>query len=211
MRLKQKYGLIKSKNNDVVSEEGAWVLEQDYIFSYSSPKTADVILDTGATRHIFHDKSLFTSILPIKKSVQTASGHLATVSGIGQVNFIVYDMKRKDTYKTTRLEDVWYLPTCTKNLVSGSQIISRGYAIKTNEYGLGIYSSNESIIATARPVNGLFYFNTSNSRISLAHSPSDLPEAFMSQDEKESATYLLHRRFAHFGINTLKKNRGFTS
>lgn len=204
MKLKSMYGRNK-KIDKKIEEEGAWVFEQDYAF-YSGPKSADVIFDTGATRHIFHDKSLFTSISPIKKSVQSASGHFASVLGIGSVSFKVYELNGHNVSKTITLKDVWYLPSCTRNLVSGSQLISKGYQLKTNKYGIGIYSSENYSLATARQVNGLFCFNTipPNAPPPSFH-PKNLDTALTSHAEKENITDLIHHRFAHIGPSIIKK------
>lgn len=163
-----------------------------------------MIFDTGATRHIFHDKSLFLSISPLQKSVQSASGHLTSISGIGTVTFKVYDLNNHNKYKKITLKDVWYLPSCTKNLVSGSQLISKGYQIKTNEYGIGIYTPNNLPIVTARPINGLFYFNTTPPDIPSFHS-NTLDTAFTSNTAKESIANLIHHLFAHVGPSILQK------
>lgn len=161
LKLKNLYGKNKTSLDRKGDEEsaGTWIIEEDYAF-YSNPNSVDVIFDTGATRHIFRDKSLFTSISPIERSVQSASGHLSSVLGIGSISFKVSELSGHNVSKTITLEDVWYLPSCTRNLVSGSQIISKGYQIKTNKYGIGIYSLESLPLATARQVNGLFCFNT---------------------------------------------------
>lgn len=205
LKLKNLYGKNKALLDRKGDEEsaGTWIIEEDYAF-YSGPNSEDVIFDTGATRHIFHDKSLFTSISPIKRSVQSASGHLSSVLGIGSVSFKVYELSGHNVSKTITLEDVWYLPSCTRNLVSGSQLITKGYHIKTNKYGIGIYSSNDIPLATARQINGLFCFNTTQPNTRFLY-PKTPDTALTSHTSKESIAKLIHHRFAHVGHTVIQK------
>lgn len=66
-----------------IFRDGAWKLVESIIFSNSTQNTNDVILNTGATHHIFHEKSLFTSTSQITMSVQTVAGQLLPVVGVG--------------------------------------------------------------------------------------------------------------------------------
>ena len=113
--------------------------ENEYVLSCSTLSSNDVILDTGATHHIFCDSSLFTSMVPVRKSIETASGRVEPVSWSGSVSFEIDYANNKHQTRTVRLSDVWYLPSCAKNLVSGSQLTPKGYKIKTNKYGLEVY------------------------------------------------------------------------
>ena len=64
-----------------------------------------MVLDSGATHHIFHDKSLFKNLSPIDKRVQTASGQIIIVAGIGSVNFNVGNLMN-DLCKSIFLDNV---------------------------------------------------------------------------------------------------------
>ena len=112
------------------------------------------------------------------------------VSWSGSVCFEVNQANNTHQTRTVKLTDVWYLPSCAKNLVSGSRLICRGYKIKTNEYGLGVYSSNDTIVMNPRPKNGLFCFNMEGS----AHSQSlnYNPKALVSEGNKCTMENLLH-------------------
>lgn len=112
-------------------------------------------------------------------------------------------------YKTIKLDDVWYLPTCTKNLVSGSKLVSKGFQIKTNKNNLGIYSSDDKNIANAQMKEGLFCFKTihpSEIASTLSVTPPSSNRVLISQNDKESTSELVHHRFAHVGTSLMKKN-----
>ncbi|KAF5177713.1 hypothetical protein FRX31_032700 [Thalictrum thalictroides] len=177
-KLKEKYGNPlkenKSSSPDNCEQDGAWVIE-DVSYSQINSNYSTIILDTGATHHIFCDKSFFTSISPIKKSVQTATGQILSIGGIGSVRFRIFDIEGRNLSKFVELDDVWYLPSCTRNLVSGFQLHSDGYLISSNHLGLSVVSRTGDIVATARPENGLFCFNTSSNETSLYQDHSNLP------------------------------------
>ncbi|KAI0997008.1 Retrovirus-related Pol polyprotein from transposon TNT 1-94 [Podosphaera aphanis] len=206
LRRKEKYSKRKEpKVTEGTSGDGAWILEEEFALSYTRPKNSDVILDTGATCHIFHDKSLFTSMSPTKKSVQTASGHSSIVSGIGSVIFHVASVEGGNRYRTIKLDDVWYLPSCTRNLVSGSKLITKGLNIRTNQVGLGVYSSENRLTASVQMEDGLFRFSTI--KLKSPDAPISLPVdcALISQGSKQLTTRLIHHRFAHVGPGLLRK------
>ncbi|KAI0998364.1 hypothetical protein K3495_g9830 [Podosphaera aphanis] len=197
---------FENQNNSKASEsspkEGMWMIEDHALSSTATRSDDDIVLDTGATHHIFRDESLFTTMSPYQKSVRTASGNIESVSGIGSVEFRIFDLQDPTRSKTIKIEDVWYLPNCTKNLVSGSQLVSRGLHIKSSPYGLGVYTSQGVIAATARPKDGLFCFNTASN---ASVTPQNLPKVFLSDDVKKTVTELIHNRFAHAGLAALRK------
>ncbi|KAI1000514.1 hypothetical protein K3495_g7679 [Podosphaera aphanis] len=121
----------------------------------SNRSTNDVVLDTGATHHVFCDLSAFVSLSPVQKSIQTASGHHLNVTGIGSVVFRVFDFMGTNKSKVIKVDNVWHVPDCTKNLFSGTQLLTNGFGISSSQMGLSVTSSTGSVTATARPVGGL--------------------------------------------------------
>ncbi|KAI0992523.1 hypothetical protein K3495_g15662, partial [Podosphaera aphanis] len=88
------------------STDGLWMVEQYALSSTPARQHNDVVLDTGATHHIFYDKSLFTSMSSISASVQTAAGQRLSVSGVGSVEFYVYDFEDHKRRKMIKIDDV---------------------------------------------------------------------------------------------------------
>ncbi|KAF5183159.1 hypothetical protein FRX31_027254, partial [Thalictrum thalictroides] len=195
-----------SNNENNSSQSGAWVVEENALVSYTARKSNDIVLDTGATNHIFHDKSMFTSIVPCKKSIVTASGDTIPVSGMGNVSFKVFNYVNGNS-KTIQMENVWHVPSCTKNLVSGIQLLSKGYGISSSDENLSVLSSCGEIIATARPRLGLFCFNTSLSSYPVAQHipPSISSDVFISESVQKSSTKLIHNRLGHVGLQLISK------
>ena len=115
-------------NNIDNIQHGAWVMAVHALVSDNTMEN-DIVLDTGASNHIFCDEKLFVSISPTNKTVSTASGQSISVSGIGSARFRVYSYFDNNKSKEIKIDDVWYVPSCTKNLVSGSRLISKGFGI----------------------------------------------------------------------------------
>lgn len=214
-------GSSKDKKGKSIKLDGAWMMEEHILTSNGSGKCNDVVLDTGATHHIFHDKSLFSSISPIDKRVQTASGQLLSVSGIGSVEISLGNYLDSSCSRILKLENVWYLPSCTKNLVSGSQILSAGYKMRSSNSGIGIFEAKGRLTATAHLRNGLFHFNVispavfSSSRPPFSCPlssqpedptlPSDINQGLLTTASNMDANRLLHHRFAHVSPQLLSK------
>ncbi|KAF5192915.1 hypothetical protein FRX31_017498, partial [Thalictrum thalictroides] len=177
----------------------AWII-QDYALASGHVKNDDdVVLDTGATNHIFHDESLFTTLSPSNNSVQTASGVCIPVTGIGSVNFRIFNYNNEFESKVIQVDNVWLVPSCSKNLVSGTQLLSKGFKIISTNSGLGVYSTAGELIATAKPKGGLLCFNTTPSLRAV-----EIPSTLISKGVQQKSTKLLHNRFAHIGSHFLK-------
>ena len=82
---KQKSDQQKSDN----PKGSAWIVQDQPLNAgyVKEDSDSDIVLDTGATNHIFNDESLFTTLTPSNNSVQTASGVCIPVTGIGSVEF----------------------------------------------------------------------------------------------------------------------------
>ncbi|KAI1007401.1 Retrovirus-related Pol polyprotein from transposon TNT 1-94 [Podosphaera aphanis] len=200
---KKKSNTIATNDSAEDTQEGIWIMEEHALVSDESIRNSDVVLDTGATNHIFHDKSLFHSMTTTSKSVNTASGHSIPVSGVGNVRFEIYDYRGGRSRKTIEMNNVWYVPSCTRNLVSGMQLVSKGFNICSSNGGVSVLSSTNDVIATARPKGGLFCFNTAPGAHAIRS--KSLSNALITQDEVRGTTELLHHRFAHAGSHLLEK------
>ena len=201
---------VKSLNPEVdneITQSGAWIMEEFALLTAHPDKGYDVVLDTGATNHIFNDRSMFTSMVPCEKNIINASGQLVPVSGIGSAQFQIFDYVNKNSSKIITMENVWYVPSCTKNLVSGVQLFANGFIISSSNGGLSVVTKNGGIIATARPKGGLFSFNTSPSSYTAPSSTYSLNQSdvLLSQNMLRLTNELVHQRFAHVGTDILSK------
>lgn len=85
------------------------MIEDQALLSEDNDDGNDVVLDTGATSHIFHDRRMFTCISPLSKSIFTASGHSIAVSGVGNVKFNVFSYNDDKVSKEIEICDIWYV------------------------------------------------------------------------------------------------------
>ena len=186
-------------------QHGAWVMEDHAFISEDKKNRSDIVLDTGATHHIFCDKTLFVSISKTSKSISTASGEHISVSVIGSARFRVYNYLDKNESKMIEVEDAWYVPSCTKNLVSGLRLISKGFNIMSSNGGISVISRTGSVVATAKTKEGLFCFNTNSSIYSFCSDSYGSQNALVSGDIQRTTSQLIHQRFAHVSPNILEK------
>ncbi|KAI1005464.1 hypothetical protein K3495_g2750 [Podosphaera aphanis] len=182
--------------------EGAWIMEEPVLVSEDYQKSDNVVLDTGATHHIFHDRSMFHHISSTNKSISTASGQLIPVSGVGSVKFRVFIHGEGKASKIIEMENVWYVPTCTRNLVSGVQLLSKGFEIRSLNGGMSVLSSSGEVIATARLREGLLCFNTSPEP--TYHFPKGKSDTLSSYNVQTSPTEILHHKFGRVGPRLLE-------
>jgi len=72
-------------------------------------------IDTGATRHVCHDKSNFSTFKEVDDGQKLFMGNAATadVKGVGEL------VLKMTSGKELKLKDVLYVPELRKNLVSG--------------------------------------------------------------------------------------------
>ncbi|RKF84495.1 hypothetical protein GcM1_087003, partial [Golovinomyces cichoracearum] len=163
-------------------------------------KDNNIVLDPGAANHVFHDSLNFYSIRNFTKSIKTASGDLIPVTSIGIVRLEVIDYSSEKRSKVIEMEDVWYIPSCTKNLVSGGQLLKKNLNIRSSNRGLSVYSKSGKVVATAYPRGGLFCFNTNPM---LSHDLKVL-RTMLSDESQISVTGLLQHRFAHMNPSILQ-------
>ena len=89
----------------------------------SAGTQARFCLDSGSTKHIVNDQSLFNSFSAIdgaKPRVKVASGQLIDAQGVGTVRLTVRDAQGKECH--IDLTDVLYFPTFTVNLLSQTRL-----------------------------------------------------------------------------------------
>lgn len=132
--------------------------------------------------------------------------------GIGSIEFKVSN-NDGDRLKTIRLDNAWYIPSCTKSLISGSQLFSARIGIYSSLSGLCITQGPDVTIATTRLKEGHFNLNLVSSSYSYSSisylsssrnssSRENIPfntynSSFITLDICSDPVLLLHNRFAH--------------
>ena len=147
-------------------------------------------VDTGATRHVCSDKSMFSSYTPIKgRNLLMDNSATSQIEGIGRV--IV-----KMTYgKELLLNDILHVPDIRKNLVSGSLL---------SKYGFRMVFESDKFILTKGGIflgggylnNGLFKMNVMIVHRNLEKN-KDASSIYMVD-----SSYLWHDRLGHVNFNS---------
>jgi hypothetical protein len=89
--------------------------------AFMADSSSEWWIDTGTTRHICADRSCFFSLQTAAGgSVLMGNGAATTVRGVGQVSL------KLTSVKILVLKDVLYVPTVTRNLLSGSMLCRQG-------------------------------------------------------------------------------------
>jgi hypothetical protein len=125
----------------------------------SAPQADSIYQDTGATTHVFHNRSLFsnyrpfTSALTVKGFDSNASG---SAVGLGNIQIRSY-YKGKPTSIFT-LSDVLHVPNARCNLLSQTKIDPKGVHSHTGD-GMITLSRKGKIFVDGYIDNGLYKLN----------------------------------------------------
>ena len=121
------------------------------VYSASSADSATVIVDSGATIHMMHDKSLFSSYVSgppsVTHSVYTASGQSLPVAGYGTITLQITNA-RSGKKHTLDITDALHVPDLKENLLSVAALDRKGLELTTAN-GKMIARHNGQFVASA--------------------------------------------------------------
>jgi hypothetical protein len=121
---------IPSNDSENRPEGSQDSLNLETIFStISTNNTKDLLIDSGATAHMVHDKSLFTEFTAEKHtgSVMGANGSKLDIEGYGTVKI---KLGCSDgSMVTITISDVLYVPKIRRNLLAFSVLEDKGARI----------------------------------------------------------------------------------
>ena len=113
------------------------------------------IVDSGATSHVCHDRSLFTELQNLEKPLDIILGDGRTLNATGCGSVIV--MLESDSLKRKcKFYDVLYVPELTYNLLSVSKAVDKGISFTFNESECVIKDSNQKLITIATKAGSLY-------------------------------------------------------
>ncbi|XP_020264309.1 uncharacterized protein LOC109840177 [Asparagus officinalis] len=110
-------------------------------------------LDTGATCHVCSNRDLFSSYVAAKENVSMVGRSVVLVLGTGTVVLTL------SSGKTLALKDVKYVPSITKNLVSGSLLCDAGMRLDF-QGGKVVLSFKKMYFGNAYRTNGMYKIGT---------------------------------------------------
>lgn len=156
----------KEKQNDRDKEEsGAANVAQlnakdDYSLSIGNLRENELILDSGGTRHAFHDKKLFKTLdESYRNTIKIANGQHMSVSGIGSVTVKLEDENGR--IRTLIVQNVLYIPSLIGSVLSVSKLTDQDYEVVFNK-SMGKLKYNNIIIGVAdKTANGLYVMRQS--------------------------------------------------
>lgn len=168
--------------------------EEKYAFSASFLKgnfsKEEFYLDSGASRHMCTEESrLFNKTTSNIAQVTVANHQKLKVKCLGDMD-IVCSVNGVDNKIT--VHDMLCVPSLTTNLLSVSELISKGNRVSFEKDGCSVYTRNNKLVATASLVSGVYKLNIKTEKCML-----------MSCDNTE----LWHRRLAHINSQDLNKMR----
>ena len=159
-----------------------------------------ILLDTGASQHMFRDKSVFTDMQTLsaeERELRGISGIGNTIicpEGQGSVKLTLIVAGRK---QTLTLSNCLFVPQIATNLVSGSQLIDSDCDITlSKKNGCSVKDPNGVDILSLHRYGGLFPIITS----------ADHDYAFKAYSTStDSAKRLWHERMGHLSGPNLEK------
>ncbi|GJQ91822.1 retrovirus-related pol polyprotein from transposon TNT 1-94 [Tanacetum coccineum] len=111
-------------------------------------------IDTGATRHVCADKSMFHSFRAVDNGQKLYMGNSATADIKGEGDVIL----KMTSEKELKLTNVLYVPEIRKNLVSGWLLNKFGFRL-VFESDKFVLSKNQMYVGKGYAMNGMFKLN----------------------------------------------------
>lgn len=151
----------KHKQNDRDKEEGAAAnvaqinAKDDYTLSIGNVRENELILDSGGTRHAFHDKKYFNTLdESYRNKIKIANGQYVTAFGIGSVT--VKLANGNGGIRVLTVHNALYIPSLVGSVLSVSKLTDRNYEVEFNK-SVGKLKYNNVIIGVAdKTANGLY-------------------------------------------------------
>lgn len=160
------------------------------VYVASATNDRDWFIDSGASLHMSMRKEWFTNIRPSTvKEIFVANKEKLAVEGIGDIKFKLFVNGKK---ADITFYDVLYVPNLSVNLLSVSQIISRGYTVQFRNDKCEVKRGCK-VIASATLQNNMFKLDGNNEQMCMAAITHDV------------ATW--HSRMGHLNYADMKRTQ----
>lgn len=163
-------GGARAAQEEGESGDDAFMAREDHALAAEHLPPPDMwIIDSGATRHMTPNRSLFTTIQPINTRVTVASGEMLRAHGIGEVKVSLGG-------HITRMKEVLHVPGLDANLLSISALGRRGFNVLFNKGVVDIRSGNTSV-ATGIMKGRMYLLRSSDRALLTSEVHKAAPEA----------------------------------
>ncbi|GKA69082.1 retrovirus-related pol polyprotein from transposon TNT 1-94 [Tanacetum coccineum] len=155
-------------------------------------------IDTGATRRVCADKSMFHSFRVVDNGQKLYMGNSATADIKGEGDVVLKMTSKKEL----KLTNVLYVPEIRKNLVSGWLLNKFGFRL-VFESDKFVLSKNQVYVGKGYAMNGMFKLNVMvvKNEINKMNSSAYLIES----------SNVWHARLGHVNFNSLRRLIKFNS
>ncbi|GAB2297497.1 hypothetical protein Dimus_038475 [Dionaea muscipula] len=161
--------------------------------------------DTGAPIHIVNSlQGLFGITIPSKNETRvcTANGQKVAVKAIGSVK-----LQFNNNFVLT-LEDVYYIPSISRNLISGSRYVSKhGFTFSSNDKTMQFYYFSK-YFGNAEVIDGHWLVHCDSLAPSYLHNTEvftiNKNSAVKRKFSQEKSSFLWHKRLGHISKERLK-------
>ncbi|GJS01455.1 retrovirus-related pol polyprotein from transposon TNT 1-94 [Tanacetum coccineum] len=147
-------------------------------------------IDTGATRHVYADKSMFHSFRAVDNGQKLYMGNFATADIKGEGDVVLKMTSKKEL----KLTNVLYVPEIRKNLVSGWLLNKFGFRL-VFESDKFVLSKNQVYVGKGYAMNGMFKLNVMVVKNEINNSSAYLIES----------SNVWHARLEHVNFNSLRR------
>jgi GAG-pre-integrase domain len=170
-------------------------------------RSQTVVVDIGATRHMFYDLSVFHKLESIAPTtVKLGDDSTAKCSQIGEVVLLMSDGRH------LRLSQVLYVPRLAINLLSVSQLAKKGIMTSFTKTGCALIDSGDGnfFLAEASITPGGLYVITKAVRRASLSALSLSATAASSSSKRLAPLFkdmqmLWHARLGHVGFETVTR------
>ncbi|KAJ0492733.1 putative RNA-directed DNA polymerase [Helianthus annuus] len=149
-------------------------------------------VDTGATRHVCFDKSLFNTFKEVTNGEKVFMRNSATAEIKGEGNVVL----KMTSGKELTLSNVLYVPEIRKNLVSGLQLNKFGFKMVI-ESDKVVLTKNGMYVSKGYALNGMFKLN-----VIVVNA---MNENVISSTYLIESSNLWHGRLGHVNYNSIRR------
>ena len=193
----------KNKSNQVEKgqpgsrKESLGLVVQSLAASACGINSKTWIVDSGATCHMCNNKALLEDFVEFDETVDVMLGDGKVLHATGSGTVSVHTVLANGKLQECILHNVLLVPNLSYNLISVSKVTKARKSISFEETQCNISCADGEVIATAKKVGCLYYLDFQPT--------SECSNAMVNERTKLSNEMLWHQRYAHLGIQSLKK------